>query len=76
VQVYLDRRDRALLESLAGETGLPRTELIRRGLRKLAGEALIEHRPGWSLEVLIGSIPEGPADLAARHDDYLTGEGD
>ena len=74
VQVYLDQQDRALLESLARETGLSRAELIRRGLRRLAGDELTERRPGWSLDVLIGAIPDGPPDLAARHDDYLYGQ--
>jgi hypothetical protein len=73
VQVYLDQQDRALLESLARETGLSRAELIRRGLRRLAGDELTQRRPGWSLDILIGTIPEGPKDLAARHDDYLYG---
>lgn len=73
VQVYLDRQDRALLEDLAKGTGLSRAELIRRGLRRLAGDELAERRPGWSLDLLIGAIPDGPADLSARHDDHLYG---
>jgi hypothetical protein len=63
--------DHALLEDLVRQTGLTRAELIRRGLRSLAGEILAERRPGWSLDLLIGAIPDGPADLARRHDDYL-----
>jgi len=74
VQVYLDRHDRDLLEELARETGLSRAELIRRGLRKLAGEELAARRPGSSLEVLAGSLGEGPSDLSTRLDDYLYGE--
>lgn len=74
VQVYLDRNDRDLLEELARRTGLPRAELIRRGLRTLAAETLVERRPGWSLELLDGSIADAPKDLSARHDDYLYGD--
>ena len=74
VQVYLDRRDRDLLEELARATGLSRAELIRRGLRKLAGEALVARRPGSSLDVLAGSLPEGPSDLSTRLDDYVYGD--
>jgi hypothetical protein len=73
VQVYLDQRDRATLEDLARKTGLPRAELLRRGLRKLAGEELGQRAPGWSLDVLVGSIPDSPSDLSARVDDYLYG---
>ena len=73
VQVYLDRQDRATLEDLARKTGLSKAELLRRGLRKLAGDELGQRAPGWSLDVLIGAIPNGPPDLSARADDYLYG---
>jgi hypothetical protein len=73
VQVYLDRQDRATLEDLARKTGLPKAELLRRGLRKLAGDELGQRAPGWSLDVLIGAIPDGPPDLSARADHYLYG---
>ena len=74
VQVYLDRDDRALLADAARVTGLPQAEILRRGLRRLAGELLAESRPGAALETLIGSLGEGsgaPPDLAERHDEYL-----
>ncbi|MGH7522609.1 MAG: hypothetical protein ACREMI_15140 [Gemmatimonadales bacterium] len=71
VQVYLDETDRALLEEVARRAELPRAEVLRRGLRAFAGEVLAERKPGWSLELLIGSLPDGPADLSERHDDYL-----
>ena len=73
VQVYLDGRDRALLEDLVEKTGISRAELLRRGLRKLAGDELSERPPGWSMDVLLGAIPDGPPDLSARADDYLYG---
>jgi hypothetical protein len=76
VQVYLDGPDRELLEKLARRTGLPRAELLRRGLRRLAESELAERGPGWSLERLVGALgmdPALPSDLAARHDDYLYG---
>jgi Ribbon-helix-helix protein, copG family len=78
VQVYLDRPDRQLLEELARRTGLPRAELLRRGLRRFAQAELAERRPGWSLDVLIGAMgddPRLPADLSVRHDEYLYGGG-
>lgn len=75
VQAYLDEHDRDLLEKLVVQTGLTRAELIRRGLRRLASEESTEGRvPGWSLGVLTGSLVDAPADLASRHDSYLTDE--
>jgi hypothetical protein len=75
--VYLTPRERELLERLAEETGLSRTELFRRGLYRLADEMLSTRRPGASLDYLI-SIAEGvdaPTDLAERADHYLYGGG-
>jgi hypothetical protein len=76
VQVYLDERDRELLEALVERTSLTRAELVRRGLRRLSAELLAEARPGQSLDLLVGALdaaPDVPADLASRHDDYLYG---
>lgn len=71
VQAYLDETDRALLEEVARHTGLARAEILRRGLRAFARDVLAERKPGWSLDFLIGSLPDGPSDLAERHDEYL-----
>ncbi len=60
----------------ARRTGLARAELLRRGLRQLADRLLGDRAPGWSLAALSGALgddPDLPADLAARHDDYLYG---
>jgi len=75
--VYLGAGDRELLERLAEETGLPRTEIFRRGLRRLADEILAERGPGSSLDYLesIAEETSGPDDLAERHDHYLYGGG-
>ena len=72
--------DRDLLERLAEETGLPKTELFRRGLRRLAEEMLPERAPGSSLDFLVDladspDAPDAPGDLSERHDDYLYGGG-
>jgi hypothetical protein len=77
VQVYLDERDRGLLEALAARSSLPRAELLRLGLRRLSAEMLAEGKPGGSLDSLIGVLdgaPRIPRDLSARHDDYLYGK--
>ena len=74
VQVYLDSRDKTLLETLAERTSLSKAELLRRGLRRLSAELLAEARPGASLDQLIGAldgVSDLPNDLAARHDQYL-----
>ena len=74
VQVYLDQDDRDLLLEAARISALPQTEILRRGLRRVAADILAEHRPGASLDQLIGSLGTAddiPTDLAARHDEYL-----
>lgn len=74
VQVYLDQKDRELLERVAQSKGWSRAEVLRRGLRTLAADALVERAPGWSLESLIGCFgddPSIPPDLSVRHDYYL-----
>ncbi len=74
VVVYLDVRDHALLEQLVEATGLAKTELFRRGLRRLADEALTgTPTPGYSLRQLVASADNDdfPPDVADRADDYL-----
>jgi hypothetical protein len=75
--VYMSAQDRELLERLAEETGLPRTELFRRGLRRLAEQMLPERAPGSSIDFLIDlpEDPDAPSDLSVRHDHYLHGGG-
>jgi hypothetical protein len=75
VVVYLDTKDRQLLEDMVEATGLARTELFRRGLRRLAVEALEEPKPGSSLDFLADSATEDrhPPDVSDRPDEYLYG---
>ena len=76
VQVYLDASDRSLLEEVATRTGLSRAEILRRGLRRVADDLLVEHAPGSSFEHLVGALgddPSLPEDLSTRHDHYLYG---
>lgn len=76
VQVYLDPGDRALLDALAERSSLPRSEVLRVALRRLAAELPGSARPGASLTSLVGSLDAAgsvPRDLAARHDEYLYG---
>ena len=74
VQVYLDQPDRLLLDEIAQKLQLPRTEVLRRGLRRLAERLLADKAPGWSMDTLIGSldgIDDLPRDLAEKHEEYL-----
>jgi hypothetical protein len=73
VVVYLDQRDRALLEQLTKTTGLAKTELFRRGLRRLADDALSGNAPGYPLRQLVATAANDdyPPDVAERADEYL-----
>jgi hypothetical protein len=77
VMVYLDARDRALLERVAKETGLARTELLRRGLWHLAERGLSDAPTGSAFDYLVetASTQDTPADLSEHADDYLYGGG-
>ncbi len=67
-QVYLDPRDRSLLERLARQVGLTKAETVREAVRRWAIEAGAED----PVLNLIGSLddPDLPADLSTRHDEY------
>jgi hypothetical protein len=68
LQVYLDGRDTALLERLAGELGVSKAETIRIVLRRSA----MESAGGDPVLELIGTVdePSLPADLSTRHDEH------
>jgi hypothetical protein len=71
IQVYLDGRDRALLDALAKRENLPRSEVLRMALRRLG--AGVAEGAAVGVTGLIGSLEgtSAPEDLAARHDEYL-----
>lgn len=76
VMVYLDAHDRALLERLAKKTGLPRTELLRRGLRQVADQELSSESRGSAFEYLVETASDkSPKDISERADDYQYGGG-
>lgn len=77
VVVYLEPGDRALLERLCARTGLSKTEVFRRGLRRLEEDERERGEPGSSLSYLVHTAKDDgfPADVAERHDDYLYGGG-
>jgi hypothetical protein len=70
LQVYLDERDRKLLEDFAEREGLSLAEALRVSLRRSAAAAGLDDDP---LLKLIGIIddPDGPTDWSTNHDKYL-----
>jgi hypothetical protein len=69
VQVYLTPDDRDLLDRLAGESGLSRAEILRRGIRSYAAA---QAGPSPMLQfVADGAEGRWPAGAAARHDEIL-----
>jgi hypothetical protein len=73
--VYLGQRDRSLLDTLAEQTGLSRTELFRRGLWALAAQIGAGQKSGSGFDHLIDTATSfvGPSDFSERADDYLYG---
>ena len=71
IQVYLDGRDRALLDELSKREKVPRSEILRMALRRLGAGVAAGRADG--LAVLTGSLAgtSAPEDLAERHDEYL-----
>lgn len=74
VQVYLTTADRKLLREVAAVAGMSAAEVLRRGLRRMAGEVLAEQSPALRLleEMNSAEWPDDlPSDAAKRHDDHL-----
>ena len=75
VQVYLTTADRKLLRDVAAASGLSGAEVLRRGLRRMAGEILADRSPAIRLleEMNAGAwSADTPPDAALNHDRYLT----
>ena len=70
LQVYLDRDDRALLDRLAEDHGVPRAEILRRGLRNYATARPAARSPVLEFLCSIRGS-DWPADMVDRLDDYL-----
>jgi len=75
VQAYLDEADAGLLEEISSRASMPKAEVIRQGIRRLAEDFNLAARPYAGLGALAGVLDgaDVPADLAKRHDDYLYG---
>lgn len=74
VQVYLTAGDRKLLRDIAAASGVSGAEILRRGLRRMAGEVLGEQGPAMRLlqEMNAAEWPEDmPTDVAVQHDRHV-----
>jgi hypothetical protein len=74
VQVYLTLQDRRLLKEVAAAAGVSGAEVLRRGLRRMAGEVLSDRNPAMQMleEMNAAKWPQDtPSDLALNHDQYL-----
>lgn len=74
VQVYLTLQDRQLLKEVAVAAGVSGAEVLRRGLRRMAGEVLSDRSPAMQMLEEMNSAhwpPGTPSDAALKHDQYL-----
>jgi hypothetical protein len=74
VQVYLTTNDRKLLREVATVAGVSGAEVLRRGLKRMAGEILAERNPAMRLLEEMNSADwpaQMPRDVARRHDEHL-----
>lgn len=74
IQVYLDRGERAILDQVAGQTGLSRAEVLRRGLRSYAARQQGDEGPMERFMRELTATPwpaDTPRDLGLNHDKYL-----
>ena len=74
VQVYLTTNDRKLLREVATVAGVSGAEVLRRGLKRMAGEILADRNPAIRLLTEMNSADwpaEMPRDVAWRHDAHL-----
>jgi hypothetical protein len=71
IRVSLDAGELRLLTALADATGLSQAEILRQGLRSFAAGRAAADGP---MEVFMKTLRKKPfpADIAERHDDYLT----
>lgn len=74
VQVYLTLRDRQLLKEVAAAAGVSGAEVLRRGLRRMAGEVLSDQSPAMQMLEEMNAAdwpPDTPRNAALNHDQYL-----
>ena len=70
LQIYMTVNERRLLDTLSGDMGLSRAEVLRRGLRSFAAEQAGESGPMQALLLSLRRARWTP-DIAAAHDEQL-----
>lgn len=75
IQVYLDEAERGQLDDIASREGISRSEALRRSVRSYHQQLSADRPP--MLQLLSDAagqegLMNAPADMARRHDDYLT----
>ena len=74
VSLRLPERLVRSIDRRARESGRTRSDLVRQILERSLDEAAAgRDRPYDRVQDLIGSVSGGPADLGARHREYLVG---
>lgn len=74
VQVYLAAGERKLLREVAAAAGVSGAEVLRRGLRRMAGELLADRNPAMRLleEMNAADWPKDmPDDVGRDHDRHV-----
>jgi hypothetical protein len=74
IQVYLDADERLWLDDLATRLGVSRSEVLRRGVRRLRAEFVAPDSPLQRVLALATADPAlraAPSDLGTRQRDYL-----
>jgi len=73
-QVLLTEDDLAAVRSEAKRLGISMSEVIRRQLKPLTGDARDKTEdPLLALEGFLGPEPDGATDVSVNHDHYLYG---
>jgi hypothetical protein len=73
IQVYLTADERSELDRLAGDEGISRAEVLRRGIKSYALECAAGDSPVLDLMTELKG-KDWPSDVATNHDDILADE--
>jgi Arc/MetJ-type ribon-helix-helix transcriptional regulator len=71
LSVRLDDREEAVLQALCDESGLSRSEVVKRGISTLAAGARRKSPGALAEELGIVGAFSGPRDLSARTSHYV-----
>jgi predicted DNA-binding protein len=72
VQIYLEPEQDRLLRRVSQDSGMSKAAIIRSCISRYLEDLPVADDPAWRIVNLGAS---GKGDVAARHDEYLAGEG-